>query len=60
MGGTPPVLPAIALRSMGPEDPLGLVWVDFVIATDAWAVAMVMTLQFLSPLCRQGSMHVEL
>jgi hypothetical protein len=62
MGGTPPVLPTIALRRMGPEDPLGLVWVDFVIATDArGAVAMgVMTLQFLSPLCRQGSMHVEL
>jgi hypothetical protein len=35
MGGPPPVLPAVALRRMGPEDPLGLVWIDFVIATDA-------------------------
>jgi hypothetical protein len=52
MRAAAPVLPAISLGRVGPERPLGLVWVDFVIATDALsAVAMgVITLQFLSPL----------
>jgi hypothetical protein len=48
MRGAPPVLAAVALGRMSPKDPLGLVYIGFVIATNAGgAIAMgVMTLQF--------------
>jgi hypothetical protein len=57
----PPVLPGISLRRPGPSGPLRLGCIGFMIATRAWgAVAMGISIQFLSPVCRQGSMHIEL